>query len=210
MKHPPRPRDREAIKAWNRQKVIDAAIAVINTEGIADITIARVIELAEVSMGLVNLHFESKERMLEAALRYMAAEYDAHWRQALEMAPDDACGRVRALVLADLDPIVMNQKTLGVWYAFRAQARTRSVFVSLVGSRDEQMSAQYAKQFKRLNREHGRSHDPDIVTRALIAMLEGIWTEFFLYPKEFDRAHALAMLALYLEALYPVSFDLKK
>ncbi len=209
MKHPPRPKEREAIKAWNRQKIIDAAIAVINTQGIAGITIARVVVLAEVSMGLVNLHFENKERMLEAVLRHMASQYEANWRRALETAPDDACGRTRALVLADLDPAVLNPKTLGVWYAFRAQVRSSSVFVTLVGSRDDELSNQYCQQFEQLNRENGCDHNPMIVTRGLIAMLEGIWTEFFLYPKEFDRAGALSMITLYLEALYPVSFELK-
>ena len=208
LNHPPRPKEREAIKAWNRQKIIDATIAVINARGIAGTTVARVVEAAEVSMGLVNLHFESKQRLLEAVLRYMAEGYDAHWRRALAAAPDGAGERVRALVLADLDPAVLNAETLGVWYAFRAQARTSRVFVSLVGNRDRALSAQYAQLFASLNRERGRDHPPETVTRGLIAMLEGIWADFFLYPEEFDRDRALDMVSLYLQALYPGDFDL--
>ena len=100
LKHPPRPNEREAIKAWNRQKIIDATISVINEQGIAGTTIARVVELAEVSTGLVNLHFESKERLLEAVLRYMAERYQAYWREALATAPGNAREQIRALVLA--------------------------------------------------------------------------------------------------------------
>ena len=208
LRHPPRPREREAIKAWNRQKIIDATIAVINSEGIAGTTIARVVELAEVSMGLVNLHFDNKARLLEAVLRYMARRYDAHWRQALQAAPDEARARIRALVLADLDPSVLNLETLGVWYAFRAQARTNAAFVPLVGSRDRELFALYVQLFESLNRECGRNHPPATVTRGLIALLEGLWTDFFLYPKAFDRADALAVVSLYLETLYPGRFDL--
>ena len=208
LKHPPRPRERAAIKAWNRQKIIDATIAVINTHGIAGTTIARVVEIAEVSMGLVNLHFESKQRLLEAVLRHMADRYDEHWRQALATAPDNPRAGLRALVQADLDPEVLNLETLGVWYAFRAQAQVSPMFVSLVGNRDRELSAQYELFFTQLGREDGLDYPPETVTRGLIAMLEGIWADFFLYPEEFDRNRALDMVALYLRALYPGSLDL--
>jgi TetR/AcrR family transcriptional repressor of bet genes len=210
LKHPPRPNAREAIKAWNRQKIIDATIAVINAQGIAGTTVARVVELAEVSMGLVNLHFENKERLLEAVLRHMAERYERHWRQALADAPDDARGRIRALALADLDPVVLNAETLGVWYAFRAQARSNPAFIALVGNRDRELSAFYAEQFAALNEACGVNHSPAIVTRSLIAMLEGIWADYFLYPQEYDRARAIEMLSLFVESLYPGSFDFEK
>ena len=208
LKHPPRPAKRAEIKAWNRQKIIDATIAVINAQGIADTTIARVVELAEVSMGLVNLHFESKERLLEAVLQHMAERYVAHWKQALAAAADDARARIRALVLADLDPAVLNLETLGVWYAFRAQARVSPVFVSLVGNRDRELSAEYEILFTRLGRECDLDHPPETVTRGLIALLEGVWADYFLHPEEFDRARALDMISLYLQALYRGDFEL--
>ena len=206
LEHPPRPKERQAIKVWNRQKIIDATIAVINTQGIAGTTIARVVELAEVSMGLVNLHFESKERLLEAALRHMAKKYDAHWKAALQAAPNEAGARIRALVLADLDPSVLNLETLGVWYAFRAQTRTNPAFVSLVGNRDRQLSTQYLKLFEHLNRESGRDHPVETLTRGLIAMLEGIWADYFLYPGEFNHNDAVTLPMLYLGTLYPGQF----
>ena len=206
LEHPPRPKERQAIKVWNRQKIIDATIAVINTQGIAGTTIARVVELAEVSMGLVNLHFESKERLLEAALRHMAEKYDAHWKAALQAAPNEAGARIRALVLADLDPSVLNLETLGVWYAFRAQTRTNPAFVSLVGNRDRQLSTQYLKLFEHLNRESGRDHPVETLTRGLIAMLEGILADYFLYPGEFNHNDAVTLPMLYLGTLYPGQF----
>ena len=206
LEHPPRPKERQAIKVWNRQKIIDATIAVINTQGIAGTTIARVVELAEVSMGLVNLHFESKERLLEAALGHMAEKYDAHWKATLQAAPNEAGARIRALVLADLDPSVLNLETLGVWYAFRAQTRTNPAFVSLVGNRDRQLSTQYLKLFEHLNRESGRDHPVETLTRGLIAMLEGIWADYFLYPGEFNHNDAVTLPMLYLGTLYPGQF----
>ena len=90
LEHPPRPKAREAIKAWNRQKIIDATIAVINAQGIAGTTIARVVERADVSMGLVNVHFKSKDSLLTEVLQQMADDYAAHWRGVLETTAPNA------------------------------------------------------------------------------------------------------------------------
>ena len=91
----PRPKGREAIKAWHRQKIIDATIDVITRHGIAGTTVARVVERADVSMGLVNVHFKSKQMLLGEVLRQMADEYKSHWRAKLERVPADPVARLR-------------------------------------------------------------------------------------------------------------------
>ena len=50
---------------------------------------ADVADGAGLSRGIVNFHFESKEKLLVATLQYMADEYSAHWRAALQKAGDD-------------------------------------------------------------------------------------------------------------------------
>ena len=50
---------------------------------------ADVADGAGLSRGIVNFHFESKEKLLVATLQYMADEYSAHWRHALHKAGDD-------------------------------------------------------------------------------------------------------------------------
>ena len=67
-----------------------------------------------------------------------------------------------------------------------------------------------AQLFAELNRETGRDHVPGNVTRGLIAMLEGIWADYFLYPDEYEPGRASAVLSLFLDALYPGSFDFEK
>jgi len=207
IKHPPRPRERKAIKAWNRQKIIDATIATINTRGIAGTTVARVVELAEVSMGMVNLHFENKERLLEAVLEHMSLNYDLHFQQAYQAAAESIEEQLRALILVDLHPAVLNLETLGIWYAFRAQARNNPQFIALVGNRSSELSALYKEIFTQLNLKHKRNHSPAVVTQGLIAMLEGVWADFFLYPEEYNRMQVLTMLSMFLEGLYPQRFN---
>ncbi|MCP4469539.1 MAG: TetR family transcriptional regulator [Gammaproteobacteria bacterium] len=207
MNSEPKPKGREAVKLWRRKKIIDATIEIITRHGIAGTTIARVVELADVSMGLVNVHFKSKDALLTEVLRQMADEYKLHWRHKLEVAALEPASRLQALVLADFDPEVLNLKTLGIWFAFRAQVRARPGYLDLVGTRESEQIQTTVELFRKLNRETGLEHDAVLLTRALSAMLEGLWTEYYLYPGEFDRDGALASVFLFLNVLYPGRFQ---
>ncbi len=206
MKNIPRPKGREAIKAWNRRKIIDATIDVITQYGIAGTTIAKVVERADVSMGLVNVHFKNKENLLEEVLRQMAQEYKSHWTNQLASAPEDPVSQLKALVLSDFDRKVLNLKTLGVWFAFRAQARACPQYIELVGSRDHTLMQITVSLIHQVNQISVRDHDPDTLALALTAMLDGMWTDFFLYPEAFDKEKALASVFLFLAAMYPGFF----
>jgi len=206
MNSVPRPTGREAIKAWNRQKIIDATIDVINQYGIAGTTVARVVELAKVSMGLVNVHFKSKDALLTQVLRQMAEAYSLHWRDRLNSAEQEPVAQLLAMVLADFDASVLNLKTLGVWFAFRAQVRAKPEYLDLIGTREPEQVQLMISLFRKLNRKTGQKHDPVILTRLLSAMVEGMRTEFHLYPREFDRAGALQGVSLFLGVMYPDCF----
>ncbi len=206
MNSAPRPSGREAIKAWHRQKIIDATIDVINQHGIAGTTIAKVVERAEVSMGLVNVHFKSKDALLAQVLQQMAQAYQLHWRDRIETAALDPVAQLSAMVLADFDASVLNLKTLGVWFAFRAQVRARPEYLELVGTREAEQVQLTISLFRKLNRKTGQKHDPATLTRLLAAMVEGMWTEFHLYPREFDRAKAQQGVFLFLSVMYPDCF----
>lgn len=202
----PKPKGREAIKAWHRQKIIDATIDVITEYGIAGMTIAKVVEKADVSMGLVNVHFTSKDSLLTQVLEQMADDYSAHWRAVIETASPDPVEQLKALVLADFDPSVLNRRTLGVWFAFRAQARARPEYIELVGSREREQMRKTVELCTRINQIGGWEHDPQTLALALTTMLDGIWTDYFLYPEEFERERALKAVFLFLSAMYPVCF----
>ncbi len=206
MKSLPRPTGREAIKAWNRQKIIDATVDVVIQYGIAGTTIARVVALADVSMGLVNVHFRNKDNLLLEVLRQMSDAYNWHWRSRLADASQESVEQLKALLLADFDPEVLNLKTLGIWFAYRAQVRARPEYLDLVGTREREQTQKTVALLRKLNRAGGRDHDPGALARVLAAMIEGMWTEFYLYPNEFDRKKSIEAVFLFLDAMYPGNF----
>jgi len=209
-KHPARPKGREAIKAWNRQKIIDATITSINRYGISGTTVARVVKLADVSMGLVNRHFSSKADLFHVVLEVMAEDYRHHWQSALAAAPRRVSEQLRSILVADLSPEILNERTMGVWFAFRAQARAQPEYVKLVGNRDQQVTERIVDLLQQLNEQSGQDHPADLIAQGLISMLEGIWTDYFLHPKDYRRDLAVKILSEFLNALYPGYFDITK
>ena len=209
MELAPKPKSRDAIKAWNRKKIIDATIDVLSTRGITGTTVAKVVEVADVSTGLINAHFKTMTALLDEVLTQMADEYKLHWRNNLKNAPKSSDAQLKALVLADFDPKVLNLKTMGVWFAFRAMARTKPEFVKLVGTREQEQMQKMKSLFRQLNKESGNNHNPEIVANGLTAMLDGMWTDFYLFPDDFNCDTNMTSVFMFLNGLYRGRFSLQ-
>ena len=74
------------IRDQRRQELIQATIAVIARHGYSGTTVARVARKAGVSTGLMNFHFDSKDRLFRATFDFLAAEYQEVWDRNLAAA----------------------------------------------------------------------------------------------------------------------------
>lgn len=106
---------RKASRETRQLQLIEATIDSLAKRGYSETTMANVADGAGLSRGIVNFHFESKDKLLVATLHHMADEYAAHWRGALEKAGTDPARRLRALVLADFDRSICNRRKLAAW-----------------------------------------------------------------------------------------------
>ena len=127
---------RKASKEMRRLQLIEATIDSLARRGYADTTMADVADGAGLSRGIVNFHFESKEKLLVATLQFMADEYSAHWRAALLSAGDEPSRQLMALVVADFDRAICNKRKLAAWCAFWGEAKSRPTYQALSSSRD--------------------------------------------------------------------------
>jgi len=75
--------NRTASREARRQQLIDATVKCIARKGMGGTTLADVAGEAGLSQGIVNLHFESKENLLNETLRYLADEYRTQFDKAL-------------------------------------------------------------------------------------------------------------------------------
>src|SRR5258708_16166161 len=82
------------IRDQRRRELIQATIAVIARHGYSSTTVARVAKKAGVSTGLMNFHFDSKDRLFRATFDFLAAEYQQVWDRNLAAADVAPAARV--------------------------------------------------------------------------------------------------------------------
>lgn len=89
---------KRSIKAIRRDELMDAAIAVVGTEGLTGATVAVIANRAGMSTGLVNHYFESKEELLALAMRNLSNLFR---RDILDLMPPDPTPQQRLKAMID-------------------------------------------------------------------------------------------------------------
>lgn len=202
-------RGRKASKETRRLQLIEATIDSLSKRGYSETTMADVADGAGLSRGIVNFHFESKEKLLVATLQFMAEEYAAHWRNALDKAGPDPAARLAALVAADFDRAVCNRRKLAAWCAFWGEAKSRPTYQKLCGARDEAYQDVMVDLCAALIADGRYALDATGTALALDAMLEGLWLRLMMRGDDMTREKAYAAAKGMLEALFSKHYPAK-
>ena len=194
---------RKESKEVRRQQLIEATIDSLARRGYADTTTAVVADGAGLSRGIVNFHFDSKEKLLIETLRYLSDEYRTFWRTALKKAGSSPAEKLRALVLADFDRKVCTPKKLAAWCAFWGEAKTRPTYQELCGANDREYQFTVVNLCRGLAEPH---QSPEMLARGLVCLLEGLWLHLMMIPKDVSAADARATALTHLGNVFPKQF----
>ena len=132
---------RKASKEVRRQQLIEATIDTLARKGYSELTMADVAKAAGLSVGIVNFHFETKEKLLVETLKALAEEYRGNWQNALKAAGPRDAHKLAALLAADFNEAVCTPRKLAAWCAFWAEAQSRPTYLEHCGTNDEEYSA---------------------------------------------------------------------
>ncbi|MBT5073623.1 MAG: transcriptional regulator BetI [Kordiimonadaceae bacterium] len=200
---------RRAAKVVRRRQLIDAAIESIAKRGLGDTTLAHVSQAAGLSQGIVNLHFASKENLLNETLKHLRAEYEQNWRAALEKAPDDdLASQLSALLRSDYMSTVANKKKLSVWFAFWGEAKSRPTYKKISQERMTDYTEILETLLERLINEGGYSEiNTPSMTQGITAMADGLWLNILISASGFKRSDAEKVMMQYLRATFPKHKD---
>lgn len=199
---------RTASREMRRQQLIDATIKCISRKGLGSITLGDVAKMAGLSQGIVNLHFNSKENLLNETLRYLSQEYRSRFAQVLERSPPSAAEKLLALMEMDLGPAICDRRKLAVWFAFWGEVKAVPTYQKICEAHDLSYSAQLIELCQTIIDEGGyRDIDAETVTDALSAMTDGLWLSYLISPRTFDRETALNAVYSYLRAVFPEHYE---
>jgi TetR/AcrR family transcriptional repressor of bet genes len=203
------PGKRRASKEFRREQLINATIDTLARKGFAATTLADVAVAANLSRGIVNFHFESKEKLLFQTLQYIADSYALNWQQELKRVEGkSAASQLHSLVGSDLNEKVCSPRLVSAWLGFYTEAQTRPAFQDLCWARDEVYLNELRTRCEFLKQEGGYAFEPGKTADAIYAMQEGLWLRLMLGSKSLKRETALQVAFALLGTLFPRHFDI--
>lgn len=201
---------RKASKDVRRQQLIEATIQVLAQRGYASLTVADVAKAAGLSVGIINFHFESKEKLLAASLGHLADEYNRNWKAAIAAAGPGAAERLESVLMADFNDAVFTPTKLAAWIAFWGETQGRPIYRDYCAAFDLEHSEELRQLCAQIIEEGRYGYEPVAITRGLEAMGEGLWLGVVTSNAEIaphiSAAEARRTIGVCLKALFPKHF----
>jgi TetR/AcrR family transcriptional repressor of bet genes len=202
------PRKRTASKEERQEQLILATIRSVASNGLSDTTMSTVAGEAGLSQGIINLHFQSKDRLLIETLQYIADEYRATWEKALESAGDSIPEKLAALVAVDFRQPVCDRNKLAVWFAFWSESKARPTYRKICAMRDRAYRNEMVRLLEALAEEGGyEALDASTIATGLSSMTEGLWLDLLISPRSITREQAMEICMNYLALAFYKHFD---
>ena len=203
----PRTQRRTASKEERQSQLIKATIRSIAKHGLSVTTMATVAKEARLSQGIINLHFQNKERLLEETLLHVVDEYRVAWYKALDISGDSAAEKLRALICVDFDKRICQRNKLAVWFAFWGESRSRLTYRKLYAERGREYKQVLSGLCDEIIRQGGYDTSAQHVATGLVAMHAGLWLDLLLSPAEMSLDQAQEISLSYLRGVFPRHFS---
>jgi TetR/AcrR family transcriptional repressor of bet genes len=201
------PKSRVAAKERRREQLIKATINCVAKRGFASTTLSEVTKEAGLSLGIINLHFQSKDKLLLETLKYLINEYHVNWNKALNNAGPTPAEKLSALVELDFSKLIADRKKLAVWFAFWGETRSHSTYLKTCAEFDQLYTDTETELMAEIIREGKyKNLEPEVLATTLDAITDGRWLDMLLFPNEVDRSQGKATVINYLHTIFPNHF----
>jgi TetR/AcrR family transcriptional repressor of bet genes len=204
-------RTRAEQKQQTRQRLIEATMEVIASEGFSGVTMAKVAEKAGLSRGIGNFHFQSKEQLLLETLRTLYREFDEGWRNAVADAGSSPVDQITALIKTILTPPIGDTKKVAIWLAYWGEAPSRKTYLEICEVHDHEWDNAVEEILQQMVDDRFNSHGMNLaaIAESLTAMMDGFWVESLIAADRYRAEDAIRACFAYLESFFP-EFKYKK
>lgn len=175
-----------------RRELIEATMRSIAKFGYAGTTIETICEEAQVSRGLINHHFGSKEELIRQSYKALRDEWVAQTHGSIDPDCSEPEDRLRAMIRVSFGPTMFKQEYLGIWAGFWSAIGKSPALRKLNRELFDKDREAYQGIFEEIARKRGRKIDSRRAALTVIALIDGFWLEWCLDPKSFTAAEAEA------------------
>ena len=180
----------------------------IARKGMSSTTLGDVAGEAGLSQGIVNLHFKSKDNLLNETLRALADDYKAQFDRTLERAGPSPAKQLLAAMELDFKPSICDRKKLALWFAFWGEAKARPAYRKICDESDQYYDDAIMALCSAIIKDGGyRDVTAATAASALTSMTNGLWQWALISPHSFERNKAMAAVMSYLRSVFPQHFE---
>lgn len=195
-----RPNKRAQMAEATRDRLIEAAARLFARNGYTASSVAAIGEEAGLSRGLVNFHFETKERLLHAVLERLVAELEE--RMFPQRSPSDPLRALGVLVDAHRSFVVETPERARLLFRLQAEALNPELGLHAFADLHDRW-LERTRRWWQDGLAAGQldpSLDHNAITTVAIGALRGIGVEWLLAPEAVDVDASYAQLRRVLDA----------
>ena len=192
-------------KEVRQEELIAATMRCIARVGLSATTLQMVTREAGLSLGIANLHFQSKENLLRATLESVMREYHSGQFAILEDEGEvSPAARLGRLLDFQFSASVTNREKMSVWFAYYGEASARPVYQKICASMDR-LAANKLEQVLAALISTGGYQDLDAgqLATGYLAMIDGLWLSLLVAPRSLTKKNAKHIAATYLVDAFP-------
>jgi TetR/AcrR family transcriptional repressor of bet genes len=198
---------RSLSKQARRKQLIEATIKCIADKGLSGTTMADVTQIAGLSLGIVNLHFQSKEKLLIETLSFISDEYTSGLNKIFNNESLNAEQKILAHINFDFSRKIIDRNKLAVWFAFWGETKSRPTYLSICASYIMEIANNLTNLFALLKQQGDYTEvDPELVCTCYTALSDGLWLDLLITPKGLKPAQAQSVAMHYLATQFPNHF----
>jgi TetR/AcrR family transcriptional repressor of bet genes len=178
---------RPAIDQTRRRELIQGTFTAIHRTGLAEPTLATICQYANISSAsIVNHYFESKQDLLEHAMRELARDFLGEVALRVGAAKNPA-ERVLAVIEANFAPSQCTAEAVAAWLWFWSRTPGNPAFAEVERATHRQVIGELKAGLKELV----PMQQVKDAAESLMALMYGLWLRFALDPAALDVAAAL-------------------
>ena len=173
--------------------------------GLSATTLQMVTREAGLSLGIANLHFQSKENLLRATLESVMREYHSGQFAILEDASEESPAvRLGRLLDFQFSARVTNREKMSVWFAYYGEASARPMYQKICASMDRLAANKLEQVLAALISTGGYQRlDARQLANGYLAMIDGLWLSLLVAPRSLTKKNAKHIAATHLIDAFP-------
>jgi TetR/AcrR family transcriptional repressor of bet genes len=195
-------------KALTRKKLIQTTVDIIYEEGLEGITIAKVADRCNLSRGIYNFHFKTKEQLILDTFGVVQNEFTTTWKTALKIPDTSPEEKLKIMINRLLNKPLATPKKLSVLYSLWGLAPHRKTYFNHFAKMDREYETAIKDLLHSLGEQNAGTRGLSIkaIAVGLTAIIDGCLLQYLIAPGQLGHEEAESVCLAYLSSFFPESF----